>query len=331
MPTVVISPEAFYKIDTPFVATLNEAGFDVRYPSYKEFTRGLDGDEKTIEELSGAVAVIAGGEFLTPNVIENLPDLRIISRCGVGYDRVDVPAATAKGIPVTITPTANHRAVAELTMALLFGVTKQTVLNDHRVRSGQWTVELSKPIRDNTFGLVGLGRIGRSTALCAKALGMKLIATEMYPDEDFVCEHEVELVDFDTLLSRSDFLSVHCPLNDETRGMFNKDVFSRMKLGSVFLNTARGGLVVETDLIDALNSGHLSGAGLDVFEQEPPDVANPLFQLNNVVCTPHIGGTDERSMMDMGIECADVIIRLSRNDWPGGAVVNDELSENWKW
>ena len=331
MPTVVISPEAFYQKDTPFVASLKDAGFDVRFPSYKEFTRGLDGDERTIEELSGAVAVIAGGEFITPGVLESLPDLRIVSRCGVGYDRVDVAACSERGIPVTITPTANHRAVAELTMALLFGVTKQLVVNHHRVCDGKWTVELSRPIRDSAFGLVGLGRIGRSTALCAKALGMKLIATEMYPDEAFVKENDIELVDFGTLLSRSDFLSVHCPLNDETKGMFNKDVFSQMKEGTVFLNTARGGLVVETDLIEALKSGHLSGAGLDVFEQEPPDTSNPLFKLDNVVCTPHIGGTDERSMMDMGIECADVIIRLSRNDWPQGAVVNDELRENWSW
>ena len=331
MPTVVISPEAFYQKDTPFVTSLQDAGFEVRFPSYKEFTRGLDGDERTIQELSGAVAVIAGGEFITPTVLQGLPDLRIVSRCGVGYDRVNVEACTERGIPVTITPTANHRAVAELTMALLFGVSKQLVMNHQRVTAGQWTVELSRPIRDNVFGLVGLGRIGRSTALCAKALGMQIIATEMYPDEAFVKEHGIELVDFDTLLARSDFLSVHCPLNDETKGMFNKDVFGAMKQGAVFLNTARGGLVVESDLVEALKSGHLSGAGLDVFEQEPPDASNALFGLDNVVCTPHIGGTDERSMMDMGIECADVIIRLSRNEWPQGAVVNDALQANWNW
>ncbi|MCA9206212.1 MAG: 3-phosphoglycerate dehydrogenase, partial [Planctomycetales bacterium] len=122
-----------------------------------------------------------------------------------------------------------------------------------------------------------------------------------------------------------------CPLTDATRGMFNRSVFSRMKPGSVFLNTARGPLMNEADLYEALTSGHLRGAGLDVYEQEPPSPDNPLFQLDNVVLSPHLAGTDEESLVAMGVEAADCIIRLSRGEWPEGAVVNAELREGWQW
>jgi phosphoglycerate dehydrogenase-like enzyme len=281
--------------------------------------------------LQEAAAVIAGGEVLTANVLSGSPQLRVVARAGVGYDRVDVPAATACGIPVTITPTSNHEAVAELALALLFAVTKSIVVNDRHVRSGNWPRKLLTPLRGHTFGVFGLGRIGRSTAVRAAALGMKVIATEKYPDPDFAREHGVRLVDFDTLLAESDYLSIHCPLTDETRGLFNKRVFDKMKRGSVLINTARGTLVCESDLLEALQSGQLAGAGLDVYEQEPPSVDNPLFQLDNIVASPHLAGTDQDSLVGMGVEAADCIIKLYRGVWPEGAVVNDELRDGWKW
>jgi phosphoglycerate dehydrogenase-like enzyme len=162
-------------------------------------------------------------------------------------------------------------------------------------------------------------------------LGMKVIATEPFPNAAFIRANPIELVDFDTLLARSDFVSIHSPLNDETRGLFNARVFARMKPGAVLINTARGGLVVEKDLIPALNSGHLGGAGLDVFEQEPPSPDNPLFRMDNVVVSPHWAGTDSQSMADMAVECAECIVKLRRGEWPEGAVVNDELRGTFKW
>ncbi|MBM4077056.1 MAG: lactate dehydrogenase, partial [Planctomycetes bacterium] len=257
--------------------------------------------------------------------------LKVIARSGVGYDRVDVPAATKRGIPVTITPTANHESVAETMLALLFAVAKGIVSNDGRVRSGKWSRNLTEPVRGKTVGLLGLGRIGRSTAIRVRALGMKVLVTETNPDQNFVKQHGIELVDFDSLLARSDYVSIHCPLNAETKGLFNKTVFAKMKPGSVLINTARGGLVVEADLIEALKSGHLSGAGLDVFEQEPAKSDNPLFQFENIVVSPHLGGADKLSQENMAIEAADCIIKLSKNQWPVGAVVNDELRQTWKW
>jgi len=331
MPTVLITPEAFLHQKAPYVDMLKEAGFDVAYPRDPHFTRGLGTEDETIAQLRGIAAVIAGGEHLTKKVIAASPELRVIARSGVGFDRVDIPAATAHKIPVTITPTANHQAVAEHAMALLFAVAKHVVRNDAHTRSGRWAQGMTTPVRGMTLGLLGLGRIGRSTATRGLAMGMKVIATETCPDSEFVKKHGIELVDLDTLLARSDYLSLHCPLNDETRGMINQDVFRRMKKGSVLLNTSRGGLVKEADLIEALKSGQLGGAGLDVYEQEPAKADNPLFAFDNVVLSPHIAGTDYRSMEDMGIEAAGCIIKLRRGDWPNGSVVNDELKAGWKW
>jgi D-3-phosphoglycerate dehydrogenase / 2-oxoglutarate reductase len=178
---------------------------------------------------------------------------------------------------------------------------------------------------------VGLGRIGRSTAVRCLGMGMKVLATELFPDHQFVKSQGIELVDFETLLARSDFVSLHCPLSDETRGLMNAAAFSRMKPGSIFINTARGGLVVESALIAALNSGHLGGAGLDVFEQEPPDPDNPLFKMDNVVVTSHLAGGDTQSMVDMGTEAAGCVVKLYHGQWPEGCVINPSLKEGWRW
>lgn len=331
MPTALITPENLLHEDGPYVNSLEEAGFDVIFPKERTFTRGLCSEAETIEQLSICDALIAGGEKMTANVIAALPKLRVIARSGVGYDRVDVAAATQHRVAVTITPTANHESVAEHAMMLLLSVAKNIVVNDAHSRAGRWPMPTTQPVRNRTCGILGLGRIGRSFAVRAKAMGMNVIATEMYPNEEFVQQHGIELVDLDTLLAKSDYLSIHCPVTDETTGMFNKDTFGKMKQGSVFINTARGALVVETDLLEALQSGHLLGAGIDVYEQEPVSADNPLLKLDNIVCTPHCASADWRSQEDMGIEAADCIIKLNQNEWPEGAVVNNELQSAWKW
>jgi len=333
MAAVLITPEALRLTKTADAAVerLREAGFEIRYPRDPQLARGTAGPAEMIAELRDVEAVIASAEHYSAEVLEALPQLRVIARCGVGYDRVDVAAATRLGKAVTITPTANHEAVAELALALMFAVAKHIVPNDRAVRSGRWPREPLAPIRGRTLGVCGLGRIGRSLAVRALAMGMPVIATEQLPDHDFVLRHGVQLVDFDELLARSDFLSIHCPLNESTRGMFDADVFRRMKRGAVFINTARGRLVVEQDLIAALHSRHLAGAGLDVFEQEPPSADNPLFRMDQVVVCPHIAGADDRSMEAMGVEAAECIIELSLGHWPDGAVVNAELRDTWRW
>lgn len=332
MPTVLIVPEAMReRADHAYVQIFRDAGFEIRYPNNPLLARGLGGDTELISELEGVDAVVAGGESYTEHVLQQRPSLRVIARAGVGYDQVDVPAATSHGVPVTITPKSNHEAVAELTMALMFAFAKSIVRNDKRVRSGEWPRELLRAIRQTTFGVIGLGRIGRSTAIRAAALGAAVIAVEQYPDDAFIQQHGIELVELDELAARSDFVSVHCPLNDETRGMFDRAFFSRMKSTGVFINTARGQLVNEPDLYECLTEGVIAGAALDVLAQEPPEPSNPLFALDNVVLSPHLAGTDHLSLEGMGVECANNIVSLHRGDWPQGAVVNDPLRDGWTW
>ena len=226
MPIAMITPTAMWRqVDAPYTRLLQEAGFEVRFPDESTFTRGRDAAE-TIRVLRGVSGLVAGGEFLTEEVIARLPELRVIARAGVGYDRVDVAAATRHGVLLTITPTANHEAVAEQAMGLLLAVSRNVALHDRMMRAGQWQVPVNRPLRGTTIGFVGLGRIGRSTAVRAKAFRMQLIACDPYADPKFVAEHGIELVDFDTLLARSDIVSIHAPLNDETRGRFNRATFA---------------------------------------------------------------------------------------------------------
>ena len=162
-------------------------------------------------------------------------------------------------------------------------------------------------------------------------MGMRVIATEMHPDQDFVSRNHIELVDFDQLLAESDYLSLHCPHNAQTERMFNRNIFAKMKKGSALINTARGRIVAESDLAEALQSGHLGGAGLDVFEVEPAKADNPLFRFPNVVLSPHLGGGDQMSQDNMAIEAAQCIAKLYLGQWPDGAVVNPQLQANWSW
>ncbi len=331
MPRVLFTPEAMLHVEGRHTEILREAGFQIAYPKNPKFARGLCDERESIIELSDADAVVAGSEHFTASLLDQLPRLRVIARNGVGYDRVDVAAATARNIVVTITPTANHVAVAEHALALLLAVSKNIVGGDRSTRAGQWPRDLIEPIRGKTLGILGLGRIGRSMAVRSAALGMSVIAHDAYPDQAFASQHDIKLVDFQTLISCCDVLSIHCPINDGTRGLINRDVFDTMKPTSILINTARGQIVNETDLIAALRQGSIKGAGLDVYEQEPPLKDNPLFELDSVVLTPHSAGADALAMQDMAIESADCVAKLYRGEWPEDAVVNPLLRETWNW
>ena len=331
MPTVVVCGENPNDANGPAIRLLEGRGFDVRVVDDLMFGQGHRSDEEEIEYLQGANATVAWGERYPAPVIEALPDLRVIARMGVGFDKVDLKSASEHGVVVTITPNSNHEAVSEQAISLIMGIAKGTVTVDKAMRNGGWPSEPRKPIRGSTLGIVGLGRIGRSLAVRAVAMRMRVIATELYPDREFVAEHGIELVNLDTLLGSADYVSLHCPLNDETRGFINKNTLATMNPNGVLINTARGGLVVESDLVDALRSGQIAGAGLDVFEEEPTPTDNPLYSLDNVIVSPHIAGNDELSMVEMGLEAAQNIADLYDGKWPGGSVVNRNIEGCWSW
>lgn len=328
MPTVVITTEPIFQAPGPHVDILRKEGFEVRFPREVPLLT----ESVLLEAMHKAEAVIAGGsDPYNASVLDRLPDLRVIARFGVGYERVDVEAATKRGIAVTITPNGNHEAVAEHAMAFLLALTRHIVRNDRDVRQGRWEKDMLIPLRGKTLGIVGLGRIGKSLAVRAAAFKLHVLAYDPYPDIAFAREREIEFVDLDTLLARSDFVSLHLPLTPETRGIIDRTRLSRMKPGSFLINTARGGLVAEDDLVSALQSGHLAGAGLDVFAQEPPPLDHPLFALEKVVLAPHVAAGDTQSVHDMAMGSAQNIIDLYRGNWPAASVVNPALRNGWKW
>jgi phosphoglycerate dehydrogenase-like enzyme len=208
-------------------------------------------------------------------------------------------------------------------------VAKSIVSRDKAMRAGEWPTQPLMPIRGATLGIVGLGRIGRDLALRALAMKMNVLAAEPQPDMDFVHEHGIQLVDLDALLRSADYVSLNCALSEETRGLIDRHKLALMKPEAMLINTARGGLIVEADLVEALKSGQIGGAGLDVFELEPTDPDNPLYIMDNVVVSPHMAGNDILSVEDMGNEAAQCVIDLFNGRWPDGAVVNNELKGRW--
>jgi D-3-phosphoglycerate dehydrogenase len=322
MKRVLICTEAIREMPGPHLDRLHAAGFEEAYPSQVQ----LFTEAETIRELTGFDAVIASGEPYTDRVMAALPQLRVISRNGVGYDRVDTAAATRHGLPVTITPTANHEAVAEQAFAMMLAVARQVVSGANDCRAGHWRRrKVFIPLRGSTLGIVGLGRIGCSVASRAKAFKMRVIAYDLFPNRAFADQCGIELVDLETLYRESDFVSLHAPSTPETIDMINRRSLALMKPGSVLINAARGSLVNEDDLLEALNSGHLAGAALDVFKVEPPPADHPLLAHENVVASAHLASFDTQAREDMAVAAAQNIIDLMNGVWPEGSVVNPEV------
>jgi phosphoglycerate dehydrogenase-like enzyme len=328
MPKVLITTEAVRKRPGPHLALLEQAGYSYDYPERNVLLT----EDETISAMQGCVASLAGSEPYTDRVFGALPELRVVSRNGVGYDRVDTAAATRHGVAVTITPDANHQAVAEHAMGLMLAVARSIVKYSADTRQGLWRRgNMHLPLRGKTLGIVGLGRIGRSVAQRAAAFGMRLVACEKFPQAEFVRQYAIEIVPLEALLAASDYVTLHTPMGADTRELICARTLALMKRGSVLINTARGGLVNEADLAAAIESGHLAGAGLDVLASEPPPPNHPLLLLENVVVTPHIASFDTQGVEDMSMGAARNIVDILAGRWPdGGALVNPEVKAAWR-
>jgi phosphoglycerate dehydrogenase-like enzyme len=329
MPNVLIAAREPAQFQDRFHDVLLAAGLTPVYPETGKPTQ-LTEDE-LLDALRGVEAVVAGSEPYTARVLTTHPQLRVIARVGVGYDAVDVAAATARGVIVTIAPGTNHGSVAEHTFALMLGFAKHLPARHHSVATGGWPRLMSTPLRGKTIGLAGLGRIGKAVALRALAFEMRVLAYDPFPDAVFCSAHAISIVPFETLLAESDYLSLHLPSTPQTRHLINRDTLSRMKPSAVLINTSRGGLVCEADLVPALREKRIGGAALDVFEQEPLPVDHPLRGLDNVVLTPHSAGVDTQSLVDMTRSAAEAVAFLRRGDWPAEKVVNPEARGAFRW
>lgn len=314
--------------NAPHVEMLSAKGFQVEFcrPGLNPYV-----EDHLIEMVKDAVAAVAGSEPYTRRVLEACPHLRVIARTGVGYDAVDLPTCNERGIVVATTPGVNHHAVAEHTIAMLMAVGRGWPRLDQEVRVGIWSRAATPRIMGSTLGIVGLGRIGRAVATRARGLGMKVISHDPFASREFAEQWEIDLVSLDDLYCRSDYITLHSPATAETRHMINAQSLKRMKPGAVLINTARGALIDEPALIDALKSGHLRGAGLDVFEKEPLPITSPLLKMSNVLVSGHVAGLDHESHRDTFTMCANIIIDLHEGRWPTECIRNPEGLKNWKW
>lgn len=327
MPTVIVGSPVLHHQPGEHTAILEAAGFTVRYPE-------PSGDQMTEEQLlanlDGVDAALAGAEPYTRKVLESFPQLRVISRTGVGYDAVDLAAAAERKIPVCVTPGTNHDAVAEQAWALYLALAKEVVRFHGMVAKGEFARGITRPIWGQTLGIVGLGRIGKAMAVRARAFGMRVIAYDPYATAEMASDG-TELVTLDELLAKSDVISLHAPMCPETDCIVRAETIAKMKDGVYIINTARGGLVEESALAAALASGKVGGAGLDVFANEPP-VGSPLLTAPNVVFSPHVAGISQDSLRRMAVMGAQTIVDLFEGRWPAERIINaEQIGPRWKW
>jgi len=293
---VLVTPTSFGQDDPGLRVELEKQVGETRYNPHK---RPLKSPE-LLALLHDVDGLIAGLDEIDAAVIDAAPALKIIARYGVGVDRVDLSAATRQGVIVTNTPGANSAAVAELAIGMLLGLARKLCLADRAVHNGEWPRLSGIGLHGKTAGLVGLGAIGREVAARLAAFGCRVIAFDPYVSSQTAAACQASLVSLDELLAQSDFVSLHAPVTEETRGLVDAAFLRRMKPPALLVNTARGELVDEAALFAALQSGRLGGAGLDCFIQEPPRADHPLLSLPNVLLTPHTGAHTDEATSKMG-------------------------------
>lgn len=265
--------------------------------------------------------------FVTREMLERTPQLLLVSSSGAGYDTVDVDACNAAGVAVVNQTGGNAVSVAEHTLALMLGVSRRMAESDRRLRKETGLKRedvMGHEIAGKTIGIVGIGNIGRRVAALSRAFGLEVIATDPFVSEAEIIARGARPVSLDTLLAESDFVSLHCPRDASTMRMIDAVAFAKMKPGAIFIQTARGGLHDEQALIEVLRSGHLSGAGLDVWDEEPPPLDHPLLAMPNVYATFHTGGVTHEARKSMATFAAEQLVHTLRGGVPP-RLVNPEI------
>ncbi|MEG0792446.1 MAG: phosphoglycerate dehydrogenase [Lachnospiraceae bacterium] len=266
-------------------------------------------EEELIPLLKDCDGYIAGLDYVTKNVINACTHLKVISRYGAGYDRVDIDAAREKGILVTNTPGVNAEAVGELTFALILSVARKIPHLNHTTRSGQWIRSTGMELKGKTIGIMGLGAIGKVVARCAKGFDMKVITYDPYINNDYCIKNNIQVCTFDEVVQRSDVISLHLPLLETTKHLIGKEALAKMKPTTIIINASRGGIIDEVAAYQALKANKLGGLGLDAFETEPP-MGSPLFEFENVVVTPHTGAHTQEATDLMATASVDNLINI---------------------
>lgn len=266
--------------------------------------------------LPGCDGYIAGLDFIDRPALEHANRLKVIARYGTGVDRVDLAVAAEKSIVVTNTPFANAISVAELTIGMILSLARSIPALTADTRSGGWSRMAGVTLEGKTVGLIGLGSVGKHVALRLRAFDCALIAYDPVTDVEFAAINRIDLVTLEEVISRSDFISLHCPLLPTTRNMVNTSFLAKVKPGAFLINTARGELIDEAALCEALQSGLLRGAALDAFALEPPERDNPLLALPQVIATPHSGAHTDGAMNAMGWDALHDCLAVLRGENP---------------
>lgn len=320
-PKVLVAPYRLNGSNHPGLKRLEEAGFQpVFNPNGRNFT-----PEELAVALDGCIGTLAGAEKYIEPVFQQAKDLKIIARMGVGWDAVDVDAATRHGVVLAMAFGTNHESVADLAFSMMGALATRLFTYHPQVAGGGWQAQTHDSLWKSTVGIVGLGRIGKAMVRRCKAFDMRILANDIKPDADFAKANGVELADKDTIFRESDFVTLHCSANAETADLINARTLGLMKPTAYLVNAARGSMVDEAALTEALDSGRIAGAGLDVFKKEPP-VGSPLLKAKNAIFTPHAAGGNKRAL-DAALHLAiDNILAVAAGRRPSEElVVNPEV------
>lgn len=310
---VLVTVRYLQMVQDEFGETLKAAGVDL-VPAPKMGQTLTEAE--LLDILPGCTAVIAMPDAYTARVISAAaPTLKLIARSGVGYDSVDLEAATRHGVWVTSTPGANHDAVADYAMLQILALARDYVATVNRTRSGVWQRVSGIELRDKTLAIIGTGRVGRETAARARGFGMRLVAHDVVPDLAWATSAAVTYRSLAECLGQADFITLHTPLLPETHHLINAASLARCKRGVMIVNTARGPLINEHDLADALDSGQVAGAAVDVYDQEPP-VDRRLADHPKVLPTSHSAGGTQESSRRSAVMCIEEVLRVVRGQPP---------------
>tara|TARA_Y100001934_G_C12237973_1_gene718826 strand:+ start:219 stop:1217 length:999 start_codon:yes stop_codon:yes gene_type:complete len=289
-------------------------------------------EKELINKIKDADGLIVVESQINENIINNLEKCKVILRTGVGFDVININAANKKNIAIVNVPDLWTREVANHAMALLLNLNRKISISQRDIQNHVWTPTLPYKVGSlykETLGIIGLGRIGSETAKRAISFDLNVIAYDPYQNEEYFNKRKVTKVNLEELLIKSDYISLHCPLNKETSHIINKSTLSLMKKSALIINTSRGPVINEKDLIEALNEGEISGAGLDVLEKEPPDENNPLLNMNNAIVSPHSAHYSDESMKTRYIRFGSEVAKVLNGYMPLN-LVNKDISNNLK-
>lgn len=312
---ILITPRSFASFSDKPLKMLTERDYKIKRNNtgrpYKK--------EEMLKLIKDVDGIIIGIDELSAEIIEEANELKVISKYGIGLDNIDINMATNKKIIVTSTPTANVDAVADLAFGLILSLARRIPEADKKTKSAKWGKIIGKSVWEKTLGVIGLGKIGRQVVKRAKGFEMNILAFDIVKDKKFVQKYGIKYVNLEKLLRKSDYITIHIPLNDATRNMISYEELEKMKKDAFLINTSRGGIVDEEALYNALRNNKLRGAALDVYNNEPLR-ESPLKELDNVIMTPHIGAYTEEAIENMSIQAAQNLIDVLEGREPQNRV-----------